>query len=83
MKHKIRHINTGEKGGFYDAANKTIEIDREVKDQELYEETVFHEGGHGVFQVTGIHQDISLVQEHVIIDSIWAFLKENFNVSLK
>lgn len=83
VKHKVRHIDTGDKGGFYSASDKLLEIDRDVKTQELYDETIFHEGCHGVFQVTGIHQDITLPQEHVIIDSIWSFIKANFNIELK
>lgn len=83
VNHRVRHIDTGDKGGFYDAANKLLEIDKDLATQELYDETIFHEGCHGVFQVTGIHQDITLPQEHVIIDSIWSFIKANFNIELK
>lgn len=83
VKHKVRHVDTGDKGGFYSPSDKEIEIDRTVDDPDKYAETIFHEGCHGVFQVTGIHQDITLPQEHVIIDSVWAFLKANYNVELK
>lgn len=82
-KHKVRHINTGDSGGFYEAATKTIEIDKTVNDQDSYNYTLFHEGAHGVIQITGLHQDLTLVQEHVIIDSLWSFLKNNFTITLK
>lgn len=83
VKHKVKQCDTGDKGGFYDAANKTLEMDKDIATQELYNETLFHEGLHGVFQVTGIHQDITLPQEHVIIDSVWTFLNKNFEIKLK
>lgn len=81
--HKIKHVDTGAHGGFYDGVTKTIEIDRDVTDEEMYIDTVLHEAFHGVFQVTGIHQDITLVQEHVISDSIITFLRENFTIKWK
>jgi hypothetical protein len=83
VRHKIKHVDTGENGGYYCAVEKTIEIDKTLKDKELYINTVLHEGFHGVFHVTGINQDISLVQEHVITDSIISFLRENFTIELK
>lgn len=83
VEHKVRHTDTGEKGGWYDAGEKRIEIDRTVTDEWLYLETLLHESFHGVFQITGIHQDISLVQEHVITDSIISFLKKNFEIKLR
>lgn len=83
QKHKVKHIDTGDKGGFYDAGNKTLEIDKTIQDQEVYDYTIFHEGAHGVFQVTGIQQDITVPQEHVIIDSLWQFIKKNFEIRLK
>lgn len=83
VKHKIRHTNTGDKGGFYSPADKEIEVDRDVKDFDAYHDTILHEGFHGVFQITGLHQDISLPQEHCIIDSIISFLKTNFEIDFK
>jgi hypothetical protein len=83
VKHRVRHVDTGEKGGFYDTENKLIEVDKDLTSKELYLETILHEGFHGVFELTGIHQDITLVQEHVISDSIITFLKKNFDIEFK
>lgn len=83
VKHKVKHIDTGDNDGYYDSDNKLVEISNEITDQEKYDYTVFHEGAHGVFQVSGIQQDISLPQEHAIIDSMWAFIKKNFEIKLK
>lgn len=83
VKHKVKHIDTEGKDGFYDAANVLVEVNKEINDQDRYNYVIFHEGAHGVFQIAGIQQDISLPQEHVIIDSIWAFLNKNFEIKLK
>ena len=83
VKHKIKHLDTGDKGGFYSPSDKEIEIHKDTRDPEKYLETVLHESLHGVLYVTGIHQDISLAQEHVIIDSVITFLMTNFNIEFK
>ena len=83
VKHKVKHVDTGDKGGFYSPADKLIEIDKDVTEFDPYLDTILHESMHGVFQITGIHQDISLPQEHVIIDSIISFLRANFTIEFK
>jgi hypothetical protein len=83
VKHKIRHCDTGDNGGYYSYSEKLIEVDKDITDNETYIDTLIHEGCHGVFYITGIHQDISLAQEHVISDSIISFLRENFTIELK
>lgn len=83
VKHKIRHIDTGDKGGFYDSTNKIIEIDREIDEKQQYLETVLHEALHGVLFHNGSCQDISISQEHCIIDSTITFLMTNFNIEFK
>jgi hypothetical protein len=83
VKHKIKHVNTGDKGGFYSASDKEIEVDKDLNNEEQYMDTILHESFHGVFQITGIHQDISLAQEHVITDSIISFLRANFTIEWK
>lgn len=81
--HKIKHVDTGESGGFYSSSDKEIEIDKDLKDADLYLDTILHESFHGVFYITGISQDISLAQEHVISGSIISFLRANFNMEFK
>jgi hypothetical protein len=80
--HKVRHIKIQENNdGYYSAG--LIEINREIVDKPAYLKTLIHEGLHGVFEVSGIHQDITLPQEHTIIDSTIAFLFTNFDIDLK
>lgn len=81
IKHKVRYITPepGD-GGYY--SEGLIEIDKNV-DYDEYLKTLIHEGLHGVFEITGIHQDISLPQEHTIIESTIAFLSSNFDITLK
>jgi hypothetical protein len=80
--HKVRHIKIQEDNdGYYSAG--LIEINREIVDKPAYLKTLIHEGLHGVFEVSGIHQDITLPQEHTIIDSTIAFLFTNFDIDLK
>ena len=80
--HKVRHIKIQENNdGYYSAG--LIEINREIVYKTAYLNTLIHEGLHGVFEVSGIHQDITLPQEHTIIDSTIAFLFTNFDIDLK
>lgn len=80
--HKVRHIKIEEDNdGYY--SKELVEINRDIDDPTQYLKTLIHEGLHGVFEVSGIHQDITLPQEHTIIDSTIAFLFTNFDIELK
>jgi hypothetical protein len=82
VKHKVRYIKIeGDGNGYY--SDGLVEINREITDVGEFLKVLIHEGMHGVFEKTGIHQDISLPQEHAIIDSVSTFLFTNFNISLK
>ena len=83
VKHRVRHVDTGDKGGFYSFSDKLLEVDNEITDKQIYLETIIHESLHGVFFLNGIHQDISLAQEHCIIDSMITFLTTNFDIEFK
>jgi hypothetical protein len=84
VKHKIKYPKNLKDGGYYSPSDKEIEIDLStVANDEDYLKTLIHEGGHGVLYLTGIHQDITLPQEHAIIDSMITFLFTNFDISLK
>lgn len=82
VKVKVKHpkITDGNAGYYY---HNTIEINREIIDPEEYLEVLIHESLHGVFEKTGICQDINLPQEHTIIDSVITFLTANFDITLK
>jgi hypothetical protein len=79
---KVKHIKIQEDDdGYYSPG--LIEINHEIEDKSHYLKTLIHEGLHGVFDVSGIHQDINLPQEHIIIESTIAFLFTNFDIDLK
>jgi len=82
VKHKVRYIKIdNDEDGYY--TDGLLEINREITDLERFLKVLIHEGLHGVFEKTGIHQDISLPQEHTIIDSTITFLFSNFDIKLK
>jgi hypothetical protein len=82
VKHSVRHIKTenGDNGYYSDGL---VEINKEIQNKEEYLKTLLHECLHGVLEKSGIHQDISLPQEHTIIDSTITFLLTNFDIELK
>lgn len=82
IKHKIKYrkITDGNNGYYY---NDTIEINTQIEDPKEFMEVLLHESLHGVFEKTGIHQDINLPQEHTIIDSTITFLLANFDIRIK
>lgn len=82
VNHKVRHIKIAEHNdGYY--SRDLVEINKDISDPQHYLRTLIHEGLHGVFEISGIHQDITLPQEHTIIDSTIAFLLTNFDIDLK
>lgn len=84
VKHKISYPKLEDgAGAYYYPVEKKIEIDGDITDETEYIEDLLHESFHGVLYVTGIHQDITLAQEHCIIDSMITFLLTNFNLELK
>jgi len=83
VKHKITHKHLDEASGYYYPGEDRIEICNQITDASEYLETVLHECCHGVLLKNGITQDISLAQEHVIIDSIITFIKTNFDIEFK
>ena len=81
VKHKVKYIKTeNNEDGYY--SQGLIEINKGL-DDEQYLRVLLHECLHGVMEASGIHQDISLPQEHTIIDSTITFLLTNFDVTLK
>lgn len=82
VKHKVRYIKIdNDEDGYY--SDGLIEINREITELDRFLRVLIHEGLHGVFVKTGIHQDISLPQEHTVIDSTITFLFSNFDIKLK
>jgi hypothetical protein len=86
--HLIRRNKTGKSADAYFSSAYgqgpgLIEIDPSIKDRQEYLRVLLHECLHGVFQYTGVHQDITLPQEHAIIDSTITFLMANFDIELK
>lgn len=81
VKHKVRYIVPQEgENGYY--SEGLIELNKDIDDPEEYLRTLLHESLHGVFKVSGIHQDITLPQEHTIIDTFISFLTANFDIKL-
>jgi hypothetical protein len=81
VKHSVKYIKTDSDNGYY--SQGLIEINKDILDKDEFIRVLIHEGFHGVFQITGIHQDISLPQEHCIIDSAISFLMANFHIEIK
>lgn len=81
VKHKVKNLKLKKHDGYY-CSNDTIEINKELKEEE-YLRVLLHECLHGVIEKSGLHQDISLPQEHCFIDSTITFLFRNFDIKLK
>lgn len=82
VKHSIRYIKPKDgENGYY--SEGLLEINKDISEPQEYLKTLLHESLHGVLQISGVHQDISLPQEHAIIDSTIAFLLTNFDIELK
>ena len=84
VKHKIKYRKfTDGNAGFYSCADKEIEIDKDTTEKEAYLNDLIHECLHGVLDLAGVSEDITLTQEHCIINSTLTFLFANFNIELK
>lgn len=80
--HKVKHVKLKKVDGLYWSDN-IIDINKEINSEEEYLKVLIHECLHGVIQKSGLHQDISLPQEHCFIDSTITFLFRNFDIKLK
>jgi len=85
--HRIKYekIENPEDGGYYSPSDKEIIIDRETTIESEYMDDLLHECLHGVLDISGAAQNLTLIQEHCIIDPIVSFLRNNrvFELRLK
>jgi hypothetical protein len=82
VKHKVKHLKLKKHDGYY-YSNNIIEINKDINVEEDYLKVLLHECLHGVVLKSGLHQDVSLPQEHCFIDSTITFLFRNFDIKLK
>lgn len=83
IKHRVKYIPLENEDGWYDEANRLIEIDKNIVNKEEYEDSILHECLHGGLTISGLTQDISLPQQHVIINTVINVLRANFKIELK
>jgi len=68
--------------GEYDIEKKTINLSDKLEDDKVID-YIIHEGYHAIIDLSGLGQDTTIEHEHVVINHLTPFLKDNFDIKLK
>ena len=68
--------------GEYDLEKKAINLSDTLEDDEIID-YIIHEGYHAIIDLSGLGQDTTIEHEHVVINHLIPFLKDNFDIKLK
>lgn len=78
---KLKALEEGDEGQFITEGgiieiNKNVHMDRHL-------ELLIHESFHAIIDLSGLGQDMSIEVEHVLIQHLNEFLKDNFEMKFK